>query len=148
MSIKTHQGPVQEPILSQLFLDSLEQLEAERQPLRTELRELKNHRQLLFEKLLAATAAHKAQLRVIHQLCRGKKVRRGTNPLLDEAKRQRNRTSGVRKKLKLAIAEVQSRINGVKGELGALQMQEEELYRERKANKKMAVAGVPTTDEH
>jgi hypothetical protein len=148
MSIKTHQGPVQEPILSQLFLDSLEQLEAERQPLRTELRELKNHRQLLFEKLLAATAAHKAQLRVIHQLCRGKKVRRGTNPLLDEAKRQRNRTSGVRKKLKLAIAEVQSRINGVKGELEALQVHEEELYRVRKANKKMAVAGVPTTDEH
>jgi hypothetical protein len=43
---------------------------------------------------------------------------------------------------------VQSRKNGVKGELGALQMQEEELYRVRKANKKMAVAGVPTTDEH
>ena len=80
--------------------------------------------------------------------CRGQKVCRGTNPLLDEAKRQRNRTSGVRKKLKLAIAEVQSRINGVKGELEALQVHEEELYRVRKANKKMAVAGVPTTDEH
>jgi hypothetical protein len=123
------QDSVQEPSLDQLFLGSLEQLEVERQPRRRELAELKNHRQLLFEKLLAAQAEHKEQLRVIHRLCGGKKILRGANPLVDQAKRQRNRTSGVRKKLNLAIEEIQGRINGLKGELRILQAQEEELHK-------------------